>query len=98
MELAKKRALDSDRHPMMQALRRQIEALEKVVVAPVQNGPDAVVPLEELETQQENTQKNLEAASAKLAAARLGETLEKDQQSGKITVIEHPTARQRPDP
>jgi uncharacterized protein involved in exopolysaccharide biosynthesis len=96
MELAQKSALYSDRHPMMQALRRQIEALEKVVVAPVQNGPDAVVPLEELQTQQENIQKNLEAASAKLAAARLGETLEKDQQSEKLEVIEQPTAPQEP--
>jgi len=94
MELAQKSALYSDRHPMMQALKRQIEALEKVVVAPV--GPDVLVPLEELETQQENIQKNMEAASAKLAAARLGETLEKDQQSEKLEVIEQPTAPQEP--
>ncbi len=94
MELAQKSALYSDRHPMMQALKRQIEALEKVVVAPT--GPDALVPLEELETQQENIQKNLEAASAKLTAARLGETLEKDQQSEKLEVIEQPTAPQEP--
>src|SRR5437588_1709227 len=96
MELAQKSALYSDRHPMMQAMRRQIEALEKVVVAPVQPGPDALVPLEELQTQQENIQKNLEAASTKLAAARLGETLEKDQQSEKLEVIEQPTAPQEP--
>jgi hypothetical protein len=38
----------------------------------------------------------LEAASAKLAAARLGETLEKDQQSEKLEVIEQPTAPQEP--
>src|SRR5260370_9695984 len=52
--------------------------------------------LDELETQQENIQKNLEAASTKLAAARLGETLEKDQQSEKLEVIEQPTAPQEP--
>jgi hypothetical protein len=55
-----------------------------------------LAPLDELETQQENIQKNLEAASAKLAAARLGETLEKDQQSEKLEVIEQPTAPQEP--
>jgi uncharacterized protein involved in exopolysaccharide biosynthesis len=96
MELAQKSALYSDRHPVMQSLKRQIAAIEKVVVPPVQTGPDALAPLEELETQQENIQKNLEAASAKLAAARLGETLEKDQQSEKLEVIEQPTAPQEP--
>jgi hypothetical protein len=80
----------------MQSLKRQIEAIEKVVVPPVQTGTDALAPLEELETQQENIQKNLETASAKLAAARLGETLEKDQQSEKLEVIEQPTAPQEP--
>jgi uncharacterized protein involved in exopolysaccharide biosynthesis len=96
MDLTQKSALYSDRHPVMQALKRQIAALEKVVVPPVQTGPDALAPLDELETQQENIQKNLEAASAKLAAARLGETLEKDQQSEKLEVIEQPTAPQEP--
>src|SRR6266436_6409961 len=96
MELAQKSALYSDRHPVMQALKRQIQALEKVVAPSVQTGSDALPPLDELETQQENIQKNLEAASSKLAAARLGETLEKDQQSEKLEVIEQPTAPQEP--
>jgi uncharacterized protein involved in exopolysaccharide biosynthesis len=95
LELAQKSAIYSDRHPAMQSLKRQIEALEKVI-APAQGGPDAMVPLEELETQQETIQKNLEAASAKLAAARLGETLEKDQQSEKLEVIEQPATPQEP--
>jgi uncharacterized protein involved in exopolysaccharide biosynthesis len=95
LELAQKSAIYSERHPAMQSLKRQIEALEKVVV-PAQAGSEAAVPLEELETQQETIQKNLEAASAKLAAARLGETLEKDQQSEKLEVIEQPTTPQEP--
>ena len=41
-------------------------------------------------------QKNLDAASAKLAAARLGENLEKDQQSEKLEIIEQPTVPQDP--
>jgi uncharacterized protein involved in exopolysaccharide biosynthesis len=93
-ELAQKSALYSDKHPAMQSLKRQIEALEKVV-APAQGG-DAFVSVEELQAQQDTTQKNLEAASAKLAAARLGETLEKDQQSEKLEVIEQPTVPQEP--
>ena len=55
-----------------------------------------VVPLDVLLAQQESIQKNLEVASTKLAAARLGETLEKDQQSEKLEVIEHPTAPRDP--
>jgi hypothetical protein len=94
-ELVQKSALYSDRHPLLQALKRQIEAMEKAaVVAPA--GPDAPVGLDVLEAQQESIQKDLEAASAKLAAARLGETLEKDQQSEKLEVIEQPTTPQDP--
>src|ERR1035437_2118950 len=52
--------------------------------------------IEALETLQANIQKNLEVASTKLAAARLGETLERDQQSEKLEVIEQPTAPQTP--
>ena len=96
MELAQKSALYSDRHPTMQALKRQIEALQKVVVPSAQAGPDASAPLDELESQQETIQKNLEVASTKLAAARLGETLEKDQQSEKLEVIEQPSVPQEP--
>ena len=95
LEFAQKSAIYSERHPAMQSLKRQIEALEKVV-APAQSGSDVVIPLDELEAQQEAIQKNLEAASSKLAAARLGETLEKDQQSEKLEVIEQPTASQEP--
>jgi uncharacterized protein involved in exopolysaccharide biosynthesis len=94
-DLAQKSALYSDRHPVMQGLKRQIEALAKVVAPSVQTGSD-LPPLDVLETQQENIQKNLEVASSRLAAARLGETLEKDQQSEKLEVIEQPTAPQEP--
>ena len=93
-ELVQKSALYSDRHPVMQALRRQIDAVQKSLAAPRSAGPEGTI--ETLETQQENIQKNLEGASAKLAAARLGETLEKDQQSEKLEVIEQPTVPQIP--
>jgi uncharacterized protein involved in exopolysaccharide biosynthesis len=95
VELAQKSALYSDRHPVMQSLKRQIEALEKIAAPSVQTASD-LPPLDELEAQQETNQKDLEAATAKLAAARVGETLEKDQQSEKLEVIEQPTAPQNP--
>ncbi len=95
-ELAQKSALYSDRHPLIQSLKRQIEALEKE--APPTTGADANAAgnIDALTTQQDALQKNLEAAAAKLAAARLGENLEKDQQSEKLEVIEQPTVPQDP--
>lgn len=93
-ELVQKSAIYSDKHPVMQALKRQIEAMEKALSPAARaTNPGA---LDVLETQQESLQKDLEGASAKLAAARLGETLEKDQQSEKLEVIEQPTAPQDP--
>jgi uncharacterized protein involved in exopolysaccharide biosynthesis len=96
-ELIQRSALYSDKHPTMQALKRQIAAMEKAATLQVsQVGPDAPAGLEALETQQTSIQKNLEVASAKLAAARQGETLERDQQSEKLEVIEQPTLPQEP--
>lgn len=109
-ELIQKGALYSERHPVIQSLKRQIEAMEKAAAAtapPVAGGnntaassggdPAALTAsLDALTAQQENLQKNLETATAKLMAARLGENLEKDQQSEKLEVIEQPTVPQEP--
>ena len=96
-EIAQKSALYSERHPVMQALKRQLDAMEKAAIPPAQvQGQEAPVGLDVLETQQSNIEKNLELASSKLMAARLGETLEKDQQSEKLEVIEQPTVPQEP--
>jgi uncharacterized protein involved in exopolysaccharide biosynthesis len=75
--------------------------MEKVAPPPaappttaVEQAPPA--DLDALETQQKSTQLNLEVAAQKLAAARLGETLERDQQSEKLEVIDQPTQPQEP--
>jgi len=62
--------------------------------APTDSGVSAS--LEAMVAQQEALQKNLETASNKLAAARVGEILEKDQQSEKLEIIEQPTIPQEP--
>jgi len=49
-----------------------------------------------LQGQREVLQKRLEEANSKLAVARLGENLERDQQSNRFQVIEPPTLPQRP--
>ncbi|QND70442.1 sugar transporter [Tardiphaga robiniae] len=105
VELAQKSALYSPKHPVIQLLNKQIEAMEKSPVqAPANAVPGAALaPIavttanrEMLLSQQEALQKNLETATGKLAAARLGENLEKDQQSEKLEVIEQPTVPQQP--
>jgi uncharacterized protein involved in exopolysaccharide biosynthesis len=99
-ELVQKSALYSDRHPFIQSLKRQIEAMEKAVTAPVNaesgTSSGASASLDALVAQQEALQTNLDAASTKLAAAQLGENLEKDQQSEKLEIIEQPTVPQEP--
>jgi uncharacterized protein involved in exopolysaccharide biosynthesis len=96
-EFAQKSALYSERHPVMQALKKQIEAMEKAAVPPPPvQGQEAPIGLDVLETQQSAIEKNLEIASSKLMAARLGETLERDQQSEKLEVIEQATVPQEP--
>jgi hypothetical protein len=96
-ELLQKGALYSEKHPIIQSLKRQVEAMEKAAVpaaSPTDSGVAAS--LEAMVAQQEALQKNLEAASTKLAAARVGENLEKDQQSEKLEIIEQPTVPQEP--
>lgn len=93
-DLLQKSALYSDRHPAVQTLKRQIAAMEKAITPVAQAAPE--VGLDALEAQQTTIQKNIEDAAGKLAAARLGETLERDQQSEKLEVIEQPTAPQNP--
>jgi uncharacterized protein involved in exopolysaccharide biosynthesis len=95
-ELVQKGALYSERHPFIQSLKRQIEAMEKAGPPPANSDSATSASLEALVAQQEALQKNLDAASAKLAAARLGESLEKDQQSEKLEIIEQPTIPQEP--
>jgi protein tyrosine kinase modulator len=97
-ELVQKGALYSDRHPQIQSLMRRIEAMEKAnLPAPASaDSPAVAANLEALLAQQESLKSNLEITSAKLAAARLGENLEKDQQSEKLEIIEQPTAPQDP--
>jgi uncharacterized protein involved in exopolysaccharide biosynthesis len=101
-ELAQKSAIYSDRNFQVQSLKRQIEAIEKNAPPPpasqptTTGGPQPDPGLDALEVQQKNIQLNLETASAKLSAARLGETLERDQQSEKLEVIDQPTVPREP--
>jgi uncharacterized protein involved in exopolysaccharide biosynthesis len=94
-ELVQRSALYSERHPLIQTLKKQIEAMEKAASAPAIADSSGVT-IDALVAQQEALQKNIDVAMAKLNAARLGENLEKNQQSEKLEVIEQPTTPQEP--
>ena len=86
----------------MKRLKAQIEALEKapaaVAQAPATLGGYATndQPLGLLMLQRMSVQQNLETTSQKLAAARRGENLERDQFSERLEVLEQAVPPQRP--
>jgi uncharacterized protein involved in exopolysaccharide biosynthesis len=97
-ELAEKSSIYSDSHPAIKALKAKIAGLERLSTqtlpakqaAPVENGLDG------LQRQLENAEKNLDDANRKLATARLGESLERNQQSERLQVLEQPALPQKP--
>src|SRR5262249_19655500 len=108
-ELAQKSAVYSATHPEVKRLKAQIEALEKAPIAvsqaPATLGGDATnqlggyptnQPLGMLMLQRMSVQQNLETTSQKLAAARRGENLERDQFSERLEVLEQAVTPQRP--
>lgn len=104
-ELAQKRAIYSKSHPVIKRLEAQLEALQKLEsgspTAPRSGGtPQSSAStddaLDALLTQRLSVEKNLESANQKLATARLGETLERDQFSERLQVIEQAIAPQKP--
>ena len=91
-EYATKSSVFSPKHPDLVRLSRQIEALEKITAqtTKVEEG------LEALQNQRAAIQKNLEAAGQRLSAARLGESLERDQFSERLEVLEQAVLPQKP--
>ena len=106
-ELAQKSAVYSATHPEVKRLKAQIEALEKAPVAVAQapatlggnatNATNATnQPLGMLMLQRMSVQQNLETTAQKLASARRGENLERDQFSERLEVLEQAVPPQRP--
>ena len=83
----------------MKRLKAQIEALEKVTVpslpATTQVNTTGQI-LDPLLLQRMGVQQNLESTSQKLAAARRGENLERDQFSERLEILEQAIPPQRP--
>jgi uncharacterized protein involved in exopolysaccharide biosynthesis len=96
-ELAQKSSIYSAEHPAIKALKKKISAMEELVA----QTPSAAIAqvsagLIELQRQAAATEKNLEETNKKLDEARLGEKLERDQQSERLQVIEQPVQPQNP--
>lgn len=96
-ELAQKASIYSEAHPVVKALRKKISAMEALVAKtsakPEEQGDGG---LDELERRQAAIEANLESTNKKLEEARLGEKLERDQQSERLQVIEQPVMPQKP--
>jgi uncharacterized protein involved in exopolysaccharide biosynthesis len=93
-ELSIKSATFSNSHPEIMALKRRIAAMEKSTSDT--GGQNGGANLDTLETQKATIVEELNKATQKLSAARLGENLEKGQHSERLEVIEQPTMPQKP--
>jgi uncharacterized protein involved in exopolysaccharide biosynthesis len=95
-ELVIKSASYSDTHPDVKALKQKVAALETLVGKKADAIITEEVGVDALERQHASLKDNLEGISRKLAAARLGENLERGQHSERLSVIEQPTLPQQP--
>jgi capsular polysaccharide biosynthesis protein len=107
-DLLLKSSVYSSGHPEVKILKQRIAALEKSInqappaEAPRPEAADRAVvdttdkvAIDALEQQRLTLAASLDDASHKLTAARLGESLERDQQSERLEVLEQPTMPQR---
>jgi uncharacterized protein involved in exopolysaccharide biosynthesis len=105
-DLAEKEVVYSGTHPTIKMLKQKIAALEKSIAAspPAPQTVSASTAVDDvdrfgldaLQKQKATIEKSLDEASKKLTAGRLGESLERDQQSERLEVIEQPTLPQKP--
>jgi uncharacterized protein involved in exopolysaccharide biosynthesis len=98
-DLIQKSSVYSAEHPAVKALKKRIAALEHDIAEaakanpPPPQGNDDIYALAQQQTSLEN---DLDIASKKLIAARLGETMERNQQAEHLEVIEQPIVPQKP--
>ena len=98
-DLIQRASVYSEGHPVVKVLKKRIAALEDEISQAPKMDPalsQAGTNIEVLEQQQTSIEKNLDDASKKLIAARLGESMERNQQSEPLLVIEQPSLPQQP--
>lgn len=95
-DLVQKSSVYSDEHPIVKDLKRKIAALKRAIAAAPQataatdKDEKTDVVAEILKQQQLSLEKSLDDANSKLTVARLGETLERNQQAQHLRLIEQP--------
>ena len=94
-ELIEKSAKYSDGHPEVKSLKKRIADLQRLIAngpqtAAKTDAPSIDVETEVLERQQVEVEKLLDEATRKATNARLGESMERDQEAEKLDVVEQP--------
>ena len=96
-ELVQDMAIYSDAHPRVIALKKRIAAMEQLIAkTPSAKAAQQSSGFVELEGRRLQIATALDENNKKLEAARLGEKLERDQQSERLAVIEQPVLPSRP--
>jgi protein tyrosine kinase modulator len=100
LDLVQKSTIYSNGHPAVITLKKRIAALEKIISdAPAKASRAADRPdtgLDALRRQLVATDTALDDANRKLSAARLGESMERNQEAERLQVIEQPAVPQKP--
>ena len=102
-DLVEKSSVYSSEHPVVRDLKKKIAALKNMIAAaPPQiastndetGKPDVTTAV--LMQQQADLQRSLEDANHKLTAARLGESMERNQQAQHLQIIQYPELPHKP--
>ncbi len=96
-ELAQKSSMYSAEYPAIKALKKKVAAMEQLVAqAPSPAVTQATSELVDLARRAAAIEASLSSANKKLDDARLGEKLERSQQSERLQVLEQPVLPQKP--
>jgi uncharacterized protein involved in exopolysaccharide biosynthesis len=99
-ELIQKSSIYSEAHPAVIALKKRVAAMEKSLMQPAQSPakpPSTADDIDTLKRQREALEKQLADANGRLETARLNETMDRDQQFGRVQVLESPALPERPE-
>ena len=100
-DLAQKSSVYSEEHPAIKDLKRKIAALKRVVQTTSQpaaatSDQSQDVAAQVLVRQETELEKRLQEAENKLAVARLGETIERNQQADHLRIVSFPELPEKP--
>jgi uncharacterized protein involved in exopolysaccharide biosynthesis len=99
-QLIQQSSVHSEEYPAVKSLKKRVAALEQQIAKTPkpeqQSGPVTDKDIDALLAQQKSVEKDLDDANEKLTTARLGESMERNQESEHLQVIEQPIAPQKP--